>query len=558
MPGSQNQQSQREFIRKSNLQQLDSNTAYEITESESMSDVEMSVSVLNDASCPQLQLKDDDIQECHYNRPQTSNYPSHRDQLYQDLQSIHQRSKGIKKHSKRSHKNAQKQKNSPLSSSSQGSQQRDQIQYSLFCCIKEISLRNQTEAAQFTQECSLLSPLNYLIYGKDVRVTIILKCFSFDAEKPHFTIAFTGKPITVIDHLRRLIEEEIETFCATKLNDDKIQDLKKSLFIFAKSPKQQSKNLLVVSKKEETEQLINQKEFDYWLYIPSQRDQKWFDTMKEGAQFFANLENQNGPRAIEGSLNQVIEELKSNADLHFKSDRQASIEQLKSQLEKKIRIFGGYKLALDIEDKARDLVQEVLIQALDSHDELQIDMEITLDLFGRIRPDICIIERAPHISEYIKCLKSYGHMHYLIEVKKESSKSSDSFYDNHFKHVRKPQQQQSKSIDQIANNLRQNMDQLRRFCLIEQEPEVYGILTNFNTWYFTKYSLNKELSSLLSPEKKVYESEINPFEISQPIRLFKNFTQPDQSVKLQIDIKCLNQLVVILETLYTYKREKKE
>ena len=65
------------------------------------------------------------------------------------------------------------------------------------------------------------------------------------------------------------------------------------------------------------------------------------------------------------------------------------------------------------------------------------------------------------------------------------------------------------------------MDQLRRFCLIEQEPEVYGILTNFNTWYFTKYSLNKELASLMDPEPKVYESSNNPFEISKPIKIMQ-------------------------------------
>lgn len=97
------------------------------------------------------------------------------------------------------------------------------------------------------------------------------------------------------------------------------------------------------------------------------------------------------------------------------------------------------------------------MEAMKSYDELQIDMEINLDLFGKIRPDICIVERSPEIQEYLKCLRSNGKMHYLIEVKKETQKSNDSEYNYHFKNV-KTNIPQSKSIEQISTKLQQNMD----------------------------------------------------------------------------------------------------
>lgn len=139
------------------------------------------------------------------------------------------------------------------------------------------------------------------------------------------------------------------------------------------------------------------------------------------------------------------------------------------------------------------------MHALDSYDELQIDMEVSLDLFGSIRPDVCIVERRPEIKDFLKTLKSQGHMHYLIEVKKLTAKPNESLFDNNFRYSRRAVPQSSKSREHLMNHLAQNMDQIRRFCLIEQEPEVYGILTNFRDWYFLKYTMKRELEATLHP-----------------------------------------------------------
>lgn len=71
---------------------------------------------------------------------------------------------------------------------------------------------------------------------------------------------------------------------------------------------------------------------------------------------------------------------------------------LQSVLQKTIQQFGGFELAMNIEDKTRDLVQKVLLHAIQSYEELQIDMEISLDLFSTIRPDICVVERRNNLD----------------------------------------------------------------------------------------------------------------------------------------------------------------
>lgn len=50
---------------------------------------------------------------------------------------------------------------------------------------------------------------------------------------------------------------------------------------------------------------------------------------------------------------------------------------------------------------------------------------------------------------------------------------------------------------------------MRTYCLEDKRQEVYGIMTNFKEWIFTKYSLNKEVSDIHRGAKN-----INPFEIS--------------------------------------------
>ena len=61
--------------------------------------------------------------------------------------------------------------------------------------------------------------------------------------------------------------------------------------------------------------------------------------------------------------------------------------------------------------------------------DVQIDMEINLNLFKHLRPDIVILERKQQgedIGDLLSCLKGPGKMLFVVEVKKVDQKDSKS------------------------------------------------------------------------------------------------------------------------------------
>jgi hypothetical protein len=102
---------------------------------------------------------------------------------------------------------------------------------------------------------------------------------------------------------------------------------------------------------------------------------------------------------------------------------------LYTQLFNGIHAFGGIGRAFDNEQKTRSLVETTLISAISSLQDVQIDMEINLNLFKHLRPDIVILERkqiGEDIGDKLSCLKGPGKMLFVVEVKKVDQKDSKS------------------------------------------------------------------------------------------------------------------------------------
>ena len=60
---------------------------------------------------------------------------------------------------------------------------------------------------------------------------------------------------------------------------------------------------------------------------------------------------------------------------------------------------------------------------------VQIDMEINVNLFKHLRPDIVVLERkqkGEDIGDVLPCLKGPGKMLFVVEVKKVEQKDSKS------------------------------------------------------------------------------------------------------------------------------------
>lgn len=57
---------------------------------------------------------------------------------------------------------------------------------------------------------------------------------------------------------------------------------------------------------------------------------------------------------------------------------------------------------------------------------------------------------------------------------------------------------------------------MRTYSLLSQTPIVYGIMTNFKDWIFTKYSFLDEARFMMKETR-----EYNPFQISQVYQVMK-------------------------------------
>lgn len=90
--------------------------------------------------------------------------------------------------------------------------------------------------------------------------------------------------------------------------------MRKFLFLFARSEKGNLKTIRVISKNEEEHQSVETIGFVYWLFIPQQQSDRWFDRLQTLAQEATEIHQKNGPMpAFDGNLLQSVRELLDNA-----------------------------------------------------------------------------------------------------------------------------------------------------------------------------------------------------------------------------------------------------
>jgi hypothetical protein len=61
---------------------------------------------------------------------------------------------------------------------------------------------------------------------------------------------------------------------------------------------------------------------------------------------------------------------------------------------------------------------------------------------------------------------------------------------------------------------------MRSFCIENNIRTVYGIMTNFKEWIFTRYDLVSEAAKIID----IKENDKNPFEMSKVIKIVDNET----------------------------------
>jgi len=79
---------------------------------------------------------------------------------------------------------------------------------------------------------------------------------------------------------------------------------------------------------------------------------------------------------------------------------------------------------------------------------------------------------------------------------------------------------------------------MRTYCLDAKASEVYGIMTNFKEWIFTKYSFLDEARSMITNE-----SQGNPFQIS---KVFKIIKKVEEQTHETIDKTELHRVITIV------------
>ena len=100
-------------------------------------------------------------------------------------------------------------------------------------------------------------------------------------------------------------------------------------------------------------------------------------------------------------------------------------------------------------------------------------MEVELRLFGEvIRPDYQVMRNTKFqaSSTYEEPDMTQDSPLYAIEVKRTDDRSTD-----------------------LAKGLEQHFKQLRHLCIQHGLDQIYGIYTNYRSWYFTRYDLQKEM-----------------------------------------------------------------
>lgn len=143
-----------------------------------------------------------------------------------------------------------------------------------------------------------------------------------------------------------------------------------------------------------------------------------------------------------------------------------------------------------------------------AHTSIYIDMEVEYKLFNDvIKPDYLIMSKEEGLKDTPL---------YVFEVKRSDSNDKA-----------------------LQGNLSQHFKQLRHICIEHSKPQIWGVHTNFRHWYFTMYSLKREILNTKTSPDSLKE---RIFEISRPIEVLDPQT-------LTIKEENLKQVVRILEWL---------
>jgi predicted XRE-type DNA-binding protein len=88
---------------------------------------------------------------------------------------------------------------------------------------------------------------------------------------------------------------------------------------------------------------------------------------------------------------------------------------------------------------------------------------------------------------------------------------------------------------------------MRSYCIETNIRSVYGIMTNFKEWIFTRYNLVSEAAKIIdiqsSRDNRMIKPHINPYEMSKVIKLI------DSNNRINMDQ--LYKLIKIIQFLYS-------
>ena len=71
-------------------------------------------------------------------------------------------------------------------------------------------------------------------------------------------------------------------------------------------------------------------------------------------------------------------------------------------------------------------------------------------------------------------------------------------------------------IVDIKTNLKQQIQQLRTYCIKEKKDQMVGVITNSKDWIFTRYDMKAEVEAA----KFGFEKDKKRFEYSQKFEIF--------------------------------------
>eukprot|EP00347_Sterkiella_histriomuscorum_P022612 403337826 len=257
--------------------------------------------------------------------------------------------------------------------------------------------------------------------------------------------------------------------------------------------------------------------YDLIIYIPVYKEKDYYENCSQ----IIIQQNQDVRKPFQRALEEIMRDTK-------KTDWKNNREQLIQNMLLAEEGYGGKSNAYDVETKTRYFIQQIIFEAIKELKIYRLEEEQQNKTFSqkKIIPDMVICKRDQEINSNGQNHQKAGKIEcgkktlFVIEIKKPLSKNG---------------QENPQDLIHIDRMIQQNLNQLRHFCIQSGQSQVYGIVTNFKEWYFTKFDLLKEIVSVISQNnqrnsqqqkqnannqnKKFQQGVHEPFEISQKIQL---------------------------------------